>query len=247
VSECALQVQKGSSYHRWSLLLITLLGVMLVSDRACAQDLPLLIRKHSVETRRAFREITAAIALNEKLSAPLADPYIARAEIWTIVGNYEGALEDYLTAVRLQSNGELNLAERAQALETLTAALERLAKQPVTQYPFEAEEAFWIGVKEFRGQRFQAAKPYFEESVRLNPQEASYRAFLALTLKRLGDEEPADRHALSARGLLRHPDTRPDEIRGFHRRLEGVNGVERQWLQRHIDSVVHTSSPSAAQ
>lgn len=232
--------------YRWLILFLST-AVAQTSGYAVAQDLPLLIRKHSEETRRAFREVSFAIEQNEKLANPIPDPYIARAEIWTIVGNYEGALDDYLMAVRLQSHCETNLAERARSLDTLSHALERLAEQPVTQFPLEAEEAFWLGVNEFRKQKMEAAKPFFRESVQLNPRDASHRAYLALTLRRLGEDSAAERQALNARAILRHPDTDPIEYRRFHRRLEGVIGAERQWLQQHIDSVARTpSSPSVS-
>lgn len=68
-----------------------------------AKDIPALISIQKAKVQEAWRDVQKAIEDNEKLpeKEQVAEPYLARAEIYSLVGCRDEALRDYSKAVTL--------------------------------------------------------------------------------------------------------------------------------------------------
>lgn len=209
-------------------------------------DIPYLIARQPTSVQAAWQSIDELIQQNESLEQPLPDPLFARAELWAAAGNHEDALEDYLKATKLLFASRPNLIEQSRALNRLSGALDRLSKHPRTEFPYEADEAFWLGVNAFSQNRLEAAADFFAEATRLDPSDSVYRAYRGVTLKRLGKMSDADRQLAVAQSILHRPNCPPKELREFHRRLEKLQGAERLWIDRSVNAP-HSASRQAKQ
>jgi len=186
--------------------------------------------------QEAWRTVNELVQENTTLEKPLPDPLFARADLWAAVGSHEDALDDYLSATKLFFATRPGLVEQSRALNRLSGALERLSKRPRTEYPYEADNAFWLGVKNFELNRLEIAAAFFAEATRLMPMDAVYRTYRGLSLKRLGQTSDAERHLAVAASILRRPDCLAREREGFHLRLERIQGSERQWIEQSVNS-----------
>ena len=198
-------------------------------------DLPFLIARQSETVQEAWRTVDELVRENASLEQSLPDPLLARADLWATVGNHEEALDDYLQATKLLFAMRPSLVEQSRALNRLSDALERLSKRPRPEYPYEADDAFWHGVRNFENHRLEAAAAFFAEATRLMPSDAVYRAYRGITLKRLGQAIDAERQLAVAASILRRPDCLERERSGFHIRLENIQGSERRWITQSVN------------
>lgn len=219
---------------------ITCTTAPLTETICLAVDLPYLISRESEAIQDAWRTIDELVQENAKLDSPIPDPLFARADLWASVGNHEEALDDYLQATKLLLQAKPNLVDQSMALNRLSDALERLNRRPRPEYPYEANDAFWIGARLFDQKRYDDSVAYFTEASRLMPNDAIYRVYRALALKRIGKSADAERQLTVASSLLRRPDCPERELRGYPIRLERVQGTDRQW----VDSVVKSPIPA---
>lgn len=211
---------------------------------------PYLISIQTPKIKEAWRQVSELIADNDKSPNPLPDPYLARAEIWTSVGSHEDAVEDYLTASRLIMLSDPSLIEQSRVFKSLRDSLERLAKAPQPVYPIKASSAFQKAVElYYHGQFFQAS-PLFAEATRLEPNDAVYRAFRALNYYKIGDQSSAEKQIAVAASIIRKPESINPNAReeDFHKRLERIQGPDRQWLANTMLSleIVNKSLTSQA-
>lgn len=193
-------------------------------------DLPALIGLQSAAVIDAWREVQTAINANNQLKQPLPDPYFARAEIWSLIGNHDGALRDYLKASQLALDAGQDLAIYRAYFLKLHEALENLDREP--QSPLEGGDrdelamlhyargyhAFWRG-------DLAAAAREFDDAVQLNPRHPLYWFYRALANKRLGQERQAQHDALIGGSLERAGRYRVDHD------VQRLQGDLRQWLQ----------------
>ena len=209
-------------------------------------DIPYLIARQPEAVQEAWQTIDELIQENASLEQPLPDPLFARADLWAAAGNHEDALEDYLEATKLLFATRPNLIDQSRALNQLREALDRLSKHPRTEFPYEASDAFWLGVSAFSQNRMEAAAEFFAEATRLKPSDPVYRAYRGVTLKRLGKKSDAGRQLAVAQSILHGPNYPPHGLREFHQRLEKIQGAERRWIHESVNSP-HSASDQAKQ
>jgi tetratricopeptide (TPR) repeat protein len=206
-------------------VLIALAAPILAADADDA-DMPLLIRKASPAVQKAWRQVDAAVRDNEALKEPLPEPYLARAEVWAMVGNHEEALADQLRAVELLYKGKPSLLEQTRYLKRMQNTLARLRKMPRPYYPAEADKLYYLGRSLFFGCQLTEALKELNEAIRLRPDEPLYWYYRALTHKRLGKETEAVRDARVAASLRRAGKSKKD----IPLELERIQGSIRIWL-----------------
>jgi tetratricopeptide (TPR) repeat protein len=189
-------------------------------------DAPLLIQKASPSIQKAWRQVDNAIKDNDRLKKPLPEPYLARAEIWAMVGNYDEALADQLRATELLYKGTPSLIEQKRYLERMQKTLDRLRKMPRPYFPVDADKLYYLGRSfYFQGDCERALKE-LNEAIRLRPDEPLYWYYRALTYRRLGKNDEATRDARVAASLRRAGKSRKD----IARELERIQGAPRVWL-----------------
>ncbi len=225
-----------------SISMIAILGATAFHANCFGADLPFLIARQPETVQEAWRTVDELVRENATLEQSLPDPLFARADLWAAVGNHEEALDDYLQATKFFFGTRPSLVEQSRALNRLSDALERLSKRPRSEYPYEADDAFWLGVNSFEKKQLEVAAAFFAEATRLMPSDAVYRAYRGLTLKRLGRTSDAERQLSVAASILRRPHCRPREQSGFHIRLERIQGPERQWVQQSVNAPLSATS-----
>ena len=88
----------SSRNHRtlpFTILYITL-SIWCSPSLLLGDELPYLIKLQPRPVHESWIKINELIKENASLEKPLPDPYLARAELWSLVGNHEEAIEDYL-------------------------------------------------------------------------------------------------------------------------------------------------------
>jgi len=240
-------------YTRWPLVVLLSLSSAALAGAAAPQPiapprdagraapsagtLPELIRlSGNAALVAAWREVELALQENEKLPRPLPEPLFARAEIWSAVNNYDAALQDYLTAMKLARQSGEDLASYSSYFLKLQELLDKLNRvpKPATlgagkDYFFLAKDHFSAGFHAFWRGDLRAALDRFDSAIQLQPEESLYWYYRALTFKRLGDDRRAVHDVLLAAHLEQQRETR------YGRRLDTalarVQGGLRQWLQ----------------
>jgi tetratricopeptide (TPR) repeat protein len=191
-------------------------------------NVPAAIRLQPPAIVRAWFEVQAAIAENERLSAPLAEPYFARAEILTLAKDFDSALIDYLRALNIASHSRENVVAYAAYFERLRQALENYDKEPRPPVYGSAASHYSAGVHSYRTGDFQSAKQHFTNAIALESATPLYWYYRALTYKCLGDERRAKHDALIGAHLeSRHGER--DKVIGAS--LTTVQGDLRLWLE----------------
>jgi hypothetical protein len=199
--------------------------------------LPLLIARQSASVQSLWRETESLIDENSRLQRPLPDPYFARGDLWAASGGHEDALTDYMTGTRLLMATRPGLVDQSRALERLAIGLDRLHRSPRPKFPLEAERAFQTAMGHYYGGRHAAAIEFFAEASRLRPDEAGYRAFRGLNLRKVGRPDEAEREIAVVRSLLREGDDKPLLKSRFYQRLTRVQGPDRWWLEARLMAV----------
>jgi tetratricopeptide (TPR) repeat protein len=200
-------------------------------------DLPEVIRLQKNEAvKQAWKEVQQAMAENQTLKQQLPEPYFARAEIWSAVNNYDGAMRDYLTATRLAREAGQDLATYSSYFEKLYEALDnwdRVPKPPTTgasdNYCFLARDHFSHGFSDFWRNDLQSAVRRFDNAVQLCPQNPVYWYYRAVTFKRSGDDRRAQHDACFGAYVEKKGEGRyeSDVAHAFQR----LQGDLRQWLE----------------
>lgn len=208
----------------------------LLADSSSA-DLPEVIRLHKNEAvRQAWKEVQQALAENQTLKQQLPEPYFARAEIWSAVNNYDGAMRDYLTATRLAREAGHDLASYSSYFEKLYQTLDswdRVPKPPTTgasdNHYFLASDHFSHGFSDFWRNDLQSAIRRFDNAVQLCPQNPVYWYYRAVTFKRLGDDRRAQHDACFGAYIEKKSVRRYEsEVGHVFQRLQGDT---RRWLE----------------
>lgn len=224
---------------RISLVYLTLFLTPIIPSVSAAGTVPYLISIQTPKIKEAWRQVSELIQQNDRSPNPLPDPYLARAEIWTNVGSHEDAVEDYLMASRLMMSRNPSLIEQSRVFKSLRESLERLSKAPQPVYPAKASSAFRKAVELYYQGDFYQALPLFAEATRLEPNDAVYRAFRALNYYKISDQSSAEKQIAVAASIIRKPETLFPYAReeDFHKRLERIQGPDRQWLSNTMLSL----------
>ncbi|MEI8376771.1 MAG: tetratricopeptide repeat protein [Planctomycetota bacterium] len=201
------------------------------------QDLPEVIRLQKNETiKKAWDEVKEALKENETLKPQLPEPYFARAEIWSAVNNYDGAMRDYLTATQLARKSGQDLASYSAYFDKLYEALDnwdRVPRPPTTgardDYQFLAEAHFARGFSDFWDNDLQSALRRFDNAVQLDPQNPVYWYYRALAFKRSGDDRRAQHDVCFGAYVEKKGDRHyNDQLSHVLQRLQGG---QRQWIE----------------
>lgn len=197
------------------------------SDRG---DLPALLQMQPDQVKVAWNEIATAIDENQKLPKPLPEPYFVRGEIWTLVGNHDQALRDYLTATQLAIDSEVELATYSSYFLRLHEALKHFDSEPKS--PFEGGNPHFLALDHYsqgfsafwRGDMPKALRE-FDDAIQLNPKDPIYWYYRALAHRQSGDGRRAQHDALIGAALER------ERLTDCDAGLSRVQGHNRSWLQ----------------
>ena len=160
--------------------------------------------------------------------------YLARAEIWRKLDNYEEALSDYLRVAKL-IEGEKNLTKRAEYFLLLQKALDALDRTPRERQYLEARDYYGEGFHAFWSGDYKGALANFNDAVHLAPREPLYRYYRALVFKKLNKEVLAF-HDSRMGSYLEH--NKKNERFRIHSQqfldhaLERLQGPTRFWLTK---------------
>lgn len=236
-------VRPGTSFSGWvasdnldrpSLRIGELASLLSDSSRL---DLPEVIRLQKNEAvKQAWKEVQQALTENQTLKQQLPEPYFARAEIWSAVNNYDGAMRDYLTATRLAREAGHDLASYSSYFEKLYEVLDnwdRVPKPPTTgasdNHYFLAADHFSHGFSDFWRNDLQSAIRRFDNAVQLCPQNPVYWYYRAVTFKRSGDDRRAQHDACFGAYIEKKSERRyGSEVAHAFQRLQGD---QRRWLE----------------
>jgi tetratricopeptide (TPR) repeat protein len=194
-------------------------------------DLPPLIRKASPKVRKAWLEVDTVVRENETRPNPLPEPYVARAEIWSLVGNYDDALADYVKATEYLFKQKPTLIEQARYLARIQETLSQMGKQGRPYYPEEGSDYYEKGRQLYFKGELNKALDYFNAAVQLVPQESVFWYYRGLTYKRLGKDTEAERDVKIGAGIVRQAEENNRDInKEVGVALERVQGSLRNWL-----------------
>lgn len=212
---------------------------------------PALIRMQSEPVQRTWRVLEQVIAENQQharqaKTSELPEPYLARAELWSLVGNHEDAMDDLGRAATLARASNAAPADFARAFVELEQTLRTARRLPGRVHVAEAL-AYWNdAAKAFRKRRWDVAVAALTDAIQLDPRRPLYWYWRAWVLREMRLDELAERdvrRGVSAEAALRSPDkgeTSPyaerrealEELDSPYRsRLEPLQSPHRVWIE----------------
>jgi hypothetical protein len=194
--------------------------------------LPPLIARQPVAIQRSWLSIEAAIRENAQLRPPLPQPYLARAELWAMVSNYDAAIDDLLTAAQLARRRGATTADQVELLKRLEVLLARHAATPRPLYRGDARSHFQAGYDAYHEGWLSEALTQFATAVQYDPEDMVLWYYKALTNKRMLNEPEAERDIAMAVYLERRNHATlgdPHWTRLFTR----VQGPLRNWMEAY--------------
>lgn len=201
-------------------------------DTPFDEEIPPLIRRQPQVVHDAWRQIAVAVVENQRLPRPRPEPFFARAELWMMVGNYDAALRDLLSAMRIAS--DMGAAPRVyDAIFTrLREVLERYDTTPVPPEDGEPTRHYGHGVHSFWEGHYAEAEKAFADAISLAPGNPLYWYMRAVTHRRLGNEEAAKHDALLGASAERKACMQRDGAsQDINRELRRLQGNDRIWLE----------------
>lgn len=214
-------------------------------------DLPALIAIQDEAIRTAWKELERAVEANAQLvaSEQLPEPFLARAEIWGMVGNHQEALRDNLRAAEILHKRGVDLVDFAKYFVVLKDALDKYDREPVPRFLAEALDYWALGTTDFFRSRYAEALPRFVNAVQLDPGNPLYWYYRSLTYLGLSQEREAVHDAKVGAALERRLRESLDieTLRNLGSRLERIQGPRRTWLEgfRQGDPSSWRSTPSS--
>lgn len=213
-----------------SVTLLLTLSIWCSPSLLLGDELPYLLKLQPRPVQESWFKINELIKENTSLEKPIPDPYLARAELWSLVGNHEEAIEDYLQATNLTLEGNPSVADQSRMLVVLKEALKRLAEQPQPRYPQKSREFFQDGFRLFYHGMHEDAAPLLAEATRLDTTDPVFRVVRALNCKKLGQNLKAKQQLSAASSLMKRPYFSKFELMDFHNRLERIQYADRRWI-----------------
>jgi tetratricopeptide (TPR) repeat protein len=196
--------------------------------------IPYLVSLQPQEFQAAWKDIDRLVAENATLHQPLADPLIARAELWARIGCHEDAVHDYNEAVGILLSKDAGLVERSRVLQLLHRSIRDLSSQPRPLYPQQAGISYRKGLELFLSGQNREAAFYLDDASRLEPSDVVYRVVRAINYRRLNRNEDSIVQLKSAAAILRDPYTGERHLRRFRQRLELIQGPDRVWAEESL-------------
>jgi tetratricopeptide (TPR) repeat protein len=187
-------------------------------------DLPALIKLGPKSLQQSFIIVEKTIKENPEDPEPL----MARAEIYASIGNNETAIKDCLQAYKLLLAKNPTPAAKIKFLSKLSEFIKKNEENPKDIFISSSWDYYNQGKIALRAKNFLKASEYFSNSISLNPKEALFFYFRALSEHTLGNVQDARRDALVGAFLQRN--TIDTERTLILNEMEHFQGTSRIWL-----------------
>ena len=202
----------------------------LIRDRFKTRlDLPANIRYQPPAIQEAWLEVQEAIAENERQHLRLPDPYFARAEILSIVHDFDSAFRDYLRAIQLAEEAGQDLVQHRAYFARLKQILEQYDSMPRPPVNGSGREHYVQGVHAYWRGNTDEAIQHLTNAIAIEPQQSLHWYFRALAFKRLGDDVRAQHDAL----MGAHAEWNDGLADSLAPGLQRVQGDMRRWLEQY--------------
>jgi len=199
------------------------------------REMPALIAIQDEPIRVAWREMERAVAANMKLrpAKRVPEPFLARATIWSLVGNHRDALQDTLLAAEVLQSRGTDLVDFAKYFVVLKDALDEYDRSPEPRFMLSALDYWASSTTDFNQGRFEATLPGLTDAVQLDPGNPLYWYFRALAYRGLGMRREAvhDAKVGAAMEQRAKQSGKSEYLRGLGTRLERIQGPRRNWLE----------------
>jgi tetratricopeptide (TPR) repeat protein len=199
-------------------------------------DLPPLIARQPIGIQRAWLAIEAATQENSRISPPLPQPYLARAELWAMVSNYDAAIDDLLTASVLSRKRQATTADQVELLKRLEGLLAKHAQTPRPQYRGDSSSHFQAGYEAYHEGRLDDALRRFDAAIQYDPGDMVLWYYRALTNKRLLNDSAAE-HDITMAVYLERQEQRSLGPHQWTRLFTRVQGPLRNWMEAYRSGV----------
>lgn len=213
-------------------------------------EVPPLIAEQPVASQRAWELVRSAIEEDARLGTNSHQPYLARAELWALAGGYDEAIADLLEATNRVRRRPVTNAEQIELLRRLEELLALRVQAPRPPYRGDAMAHFQRGWQAYHDDRLDEALRHFDRAVQIDPEDKVLWYYRALTHKRLGQDQAAERDITVAVYLERR-DTPPNPTRRWEdhpagwkhwtRHFARVQGPLRLWMEDHRSGVASGS------
>lgn len=196
-----------------------------------AKDVPALISAQKAQVQQAWRDVQKAIAENEKLPEKdqVAEPYLARAEIYSLVGCRDEALRDYSKAVMLIMKPGQRPEVYGPYIAKLHAAVQQRDRQPRPAELGAYDSHLSHGLKAYRDAKLELAERHLSNAIQIDPSQHLAWYFRGLTFKRLKQDLRAQHDVLIAVYLERKGGAFGEQDRAFM----DVQGPLRSWMEEY--------------
>ena len=203
-------------------LTVFLLAQLIAQDPIL--DLPALIKLGPKSLQQSFIIVEKTIKENPEDPEPL----MARAEIYASIGNNETAIKDFLQAYKLLLAKNPTPAAKIKFLSKLSEFIKKSETNPKDIFISTSWDYYNQGKIALRAKNYLKAAEYFSNSISLNPKEALFFYFRALSEHTLGNVQDARRDALVGAFLQRN--TSDTERTLILNEMEHFQGTSRIWL-----------------
>jgi tetratricopeptide (TPR) repeat protein len=203
---------------------------------------PLLIQFSDLpDIVQIYKEAATAYSENQKLPKEnrIPEPYIARAEIWNLVGNYPDAVIDFVDGVHCarKQGRDPGVIEKYHNKIAMVLGKIKAMPQPIVpplgKFNLAAVDSFGKGLHSLKAKQFSAARHHFNDAIRLDPDVPVYWYLRAVTNHRDGKELQARHDAVM--GNLFERDLPSWKGRRIATALHGIQGLDRAWLESFRD------------
>ena len=212
----------------------------LLQDREVSDKIPPSIYYcGKIHLRDAWREATAAIDENENLPevARIADPYLARAEVFMQSNDIFAAIEDLRKGSAIAARAATDIRQQKQITIIYERVIEKFLSMPIAAHdenisaPTNAAMHYNSGIRLLRQQQFEKATQAFSSALAVLPSRAIYWYMRAISRYKEGHLLQAQSDALLGAMLERRSPTNVRKDIG--RSLTHQQGEPRLWLEKY--------------
>lgn len=206
-----------------------------------ATDIPALIAVQSKDVQQAWRdvdkginEMEKAIKENDKKPTkeamqPLAEPYFARAEIWSLANCRDEAMRDYSTGLGIVLKSGQGPEKYGPYIAKLKEAVDKYERQPRPAEKGSYETYLSYGVTAYRNGKLELAIRHLSNAIQIDHGGPVAWYFRGLTYKRLKQDLQAQHDVLVAVYLER----RGGRFGEYARWFIDVQGPLRSWMEEY--------------